>query len=130
MRREHLWFETYNSRGGVDRKSRSRSARSCDRVASPLVLGGPRAARYSGPRLSRDLRSHGDACRYRNVKDSACTSAPDIGDCRPDMTNTTQNLPKDNALLIHAYLDNELDPATALAVAQQIGADPALAAEI
>ena len=32
-------------------------------------------------------------------------------------------------LLVHAYLDGELDPANALSVAQQMGQEPALAAE-
>jgi anti-sigma factor RsiW len=45
------------------------------------------------------------------------------------MTSTTQILPTDPAL-VHAYLDNELDPANALAVARQIDADPVLAAEV
>lgn len=44
------------------------------------------------------------------------------------MTNTVQTSPTDPAL-VHAYIDNELDPASALAVARQIAADPALAAE-
>jgi anti-sigma factor RsiW len=34
------------------------------------------------------------------------------------------------ALLVHAYLDGELDLANALAVKQQIDADPSLAAEL
>jgi len=34
-----------------------------------------------------------------------------------------------SVLLVHAYLDGELDPANALGVAQQIGQEPALAAE-
>ena len=34
-----------------------------------------------------------------------------------------------SVLLVHAYLDGELDPANALSVAQQMGQDPALAAE-
>jgi anti-sigma factor RsiW len=33
-------------------------------------------------------------------------------------------------LLVHAYLDGELDPANALAIARQIAADPALGAEV
>jgi anti-sigma factor RsiW len=38
--------------------------------------------------------------------------------------------PDDNSvLLVHAYLDGELDPANALGIAQQMGSDPALAAE-
>jgi len=37
--------------------------------------------------------------------------------------------PEDPKLLVHAYLDGELDPANALAVEQRIAADPALAAE-
>jgi anti-sigma factor RsiW len=36
---------------------------------------------------------------------------------------------ENNALLVHAYLDGELDPANALAIARQMSADPALAAE-
>ena len=34
-----------------------------------------------------------------------------------------------SVLLVHAYLDGELDPANALSVAQQMGEEPALAAE-
>ena len=37
--------------------------------------------------------------------------------------------PEDPALLVHAYLDGELDPANALALEQRMAADPALAAE-
>jgi anti-sigma factor RsiW len=38
--------------------------------------------------------------------------------------------PDDNSvLLVHAYLDGELDPANALEIAQRISTDPALAAE-
>jgi len=33
-------------------------------------------------------------------------------------------------LLVHAYLDGELDPANSLAIAQQIAANPALGAEV
>ena len=33
-------------------------------------------------------------------------------------------------LLVHAYLDGELDPANSLAIAQRIAADPALGAEV
>jgi anti-sigma factor RsiW len=36
----------------------------------------------------------------------------------------------ESSLLVHAYLDGELDPANSLAVAQRIAADPALAAEV
>jgi len=38
-------------------------------------------------------------------------------------------IPEDSRLLVHAYLDGELDPANALAVEQRMAADPALAAE-
>jgi anti-sigma factor RsiW len=34
-----------------------------------------------------------------------------------------------SVLLVHAYVDGELDPANALGIAQQMGAEPALAAE-
>src|SRR5262245_11828125 len=37
---------------------------------------------------------------------------------------------QDPTLLVHAYADGELDPANALAIKQQIDADPALAAEL
>jgi anti-sigma factor RsiW len=36
----------------------------------------------------------------------------------------------DPSLLIHPYLDGELDPANSLAIAQRIAADPALGAEV
>jgi anti-sigma factor RsiW len=45
------------------------------------------------------------------------------------MTNTTQSVPTDPAL-VHAYIDSELDPADALAMARQIDSDPMLAAEV
>jgi len=38
-------------------------------------------------------------------------------------------IPEDSRLLVHAYLDGELDPANALAVEQRMAGDPALAAE-
>jgi anti-sigma factor RsiW len=38
--------------------------------------------------------------------------------------------PDELPLLVHAYLDRELDPANSLAVARQIAADPALAGEV
>ena len=42
----------------------------------------------------------------------------------------THSATDDNSvLLVHAYLDGELDPANALGIAQQMGTDPALAAE-
>jgi anti-sigma factor RsiW len=42
----------------------------------------------------------------------------------------SHSMPDDNsALLVHAYLDDELDPANALAIAQQMSTEPALAAE-
>lgn len=36
---------------------------------------------------------------------------------------------RDEALLVHAYVDGELDPASAMAIERRIAADPALAAE-
>ena len=46
------------------------------------------------------------------------------------MSNTDDAAVSDeNRLLIHAYVDGELDPANALGVERQIAADPALAAE-
>ena len=44
------------------------------------------------------------------------------------MTNPAPQ-PDDPILLVHAYLDGELDPATALMVERRMAADPALAAE-
>jgi anti-sigma factor RsiW len=42
----------------------------------------------------------------------------------------THSASDDNTvLLVHAYLDGELDPANALGVAQQMSTEPALAAE-
>ena len=43
-----------------------------------------------------------------------------------DMSAAMEN---DPALLVHAYLDGELDPVHALEVERQLAADPALAAE-
>jgi anti-sigma factor RsiW len=45
------------------------------------------------------------------------------------MSNASPTLSTDAALLVHAYLDNELDPANAVAVARQIETNPVLAAE-
>lgn len=42
---------------------------------------------------------------------------------------TTTTTPDDSTLLLHAYLDGELDPANALAVERRIAADPAFAAD-
>src|SRR6201984_3378355 len=42
---------------------------------------------------------------------------------------TTSTTPENPTLLIHAYVDGELDPANALEVERRIAADPALAAE-
>jgi anti-sigma factor RsiW len=42
---------------------------------------------------------------------------------------TTPTTPEDPTLLIHAYVDGELDPANALDVERRIATDPALAAE-
>ena len=44
------------------------------------------------------------------------------------MTNSNDNTPSD-MLLVHAYVDGELDPANALALERRMAADPALAAE-
>ena len=43
------------------------------------------------------------------------------------MTHSTSD--DNSVLLVHAYLDDELDPADALEIAQRMRADPALAAE-
>src|SRR5580700_1388909 len=43
------------------------------------------------------------------------------------MTSSTSD--DNSVLLVHAYLDGELDPANALEIAQRMSADPALAAE-
>jgi len=43
------------------------------------------------------------------------------------MTHSTSD--DNSVLLVHAYLDDELDPANALAIAQRMSTDPALAAE-
>jgi anti-sigma factor RsiW len=42
---------------------------------------------------------------------------------------TMPSTPEDPTLLIHAYVDGELDPANALEVERRLAADPALAAE-
>lgn len=46
------------------------------------------------------------------------------------MTSAVQPDNDRSKLLVHAYVDGELDPVNAIAVEQQIAADPALAAEI
>ena len=42
---------------------------------------------------------------------------------------TNDNTAPDDRLLIHALVDGELDPASALSLERRIAADPALAAE-
>src|SRR5207237_1005825 len=44
-------------------------------------------------------------------------------------TTPTSSLPDDPILLVHAYVDGELDPANALAIEQRLAHDPTLAAE-
>src|SRR5262249_57129694 len=46
-----------------------------------------------------------------------------------DRAMTRSTLHDDPKLLVHAYLDGELDPVNALAVEQRLAEDPALAAE-
>src|SRR6476659_6325392 len=46
------------------------------------------------------------------------------------MTNANESALEDDVLLVHAYLDGELDPADALAVGRKIAANPALSAEL
>jgi anti-sigma factor RsiW len=46
------------------------------------------------------------------------------------MTNAQDSATPFDELLVHAYLDGELDPANSLAVARRITADPALAVEV
>ena len=43
------------------------------------------------------------------------------------MTSSTSD--DNSVLLVHAYLDGELDPANALEIEQRMSTDPALAAE-
>jgi anti-sigma factor RsiW len=45
------------------------------------------------------------------------------------MSDALSPAPDDPILLVHAYLDGELDPAAALAIERRMAADPALAAE-
>jgi anti-sigma factor RsiW len=42
---------------------------------------------------------------------------------------TPSTTPEDSTLLLHAYLDDELDPANALAIERRMATDPTLAAE-
>jgi anti-sigma factor RsiW len=46
------------------------------------------------------------------------------------MTNANESALEDDFLLVHAYLDGELDPADALVVGRKIAANPALSAEL
>ena len=54
-------------------------------------------------------------------------TATDRDDWKKAMTRSTSD--ENSVLLVHAYLDGELDPANALGVAQQMSTEPALAAE-
>src|SRR5262249_27440316 len=70
------------------------------------------------------------AGRHRDVAARARPAPPDR---QPGngiaMTTHDTNPPSERELVVHAYLDGELDPANALAVERDIAADPALAAE-
>ena len=46
------------------------------------------------------------------------------------MTNAIAPVLEDDFLLVHAYLDGELDPAHALVVGRKIATNPALTAEL
>ena len=46
------------------------------------------------------------------------------------MTNANESVLEDDFLLVHAYLDGELDAVDALVVGRKIAADPALSAEL
>jgi len=46
------------------------------------------------------------------------------------MTNANESVLEDDFLLVHAYLDGELDPADTLVVGRKIAANPALSAEL
>jgi anti-sigma factor RsiW len=46
------------------------------------------------------------------------------------MTNANESALEDDFLLLHAYLDGELDPADTLVVGRKIAANPALSAEL
>src|SRR5262249_28156360 len=63
------------------------------------------------------------ACRHRHVAAGAC---PPPSHRHHDGRVMTQT---DDMLLVHAYLDGELDPAHALEVERRFAAEPALAAE-
>ncbi|MGB8051645.1 MAG: anti-sigma factor, partial [Pseudolabrys sp.] len=43
---------------------------------------------------------------------------------------TNESVLEDDFLLVHAYLDGELDPADTLVVGRKIAANPALSAEL
>src|SRR5207253_4481420 len=72
----------------------------------------------------------GDRRAERNRDVTARPRAEPVdGDYREERVMTRSMIPEDPRLLVHAYLDGELDPANALAIEKRIAADPALAAE-
>src|SRR5205807_7849861 len=73
-------------------------------------------------------RRNRGADRDGDVAARPCTATADRDPCKgPIMTSPTP--PEDPALLVHAYVDGELDPANALALERRMASDPALAAE-
>src|SRR6266851_5903505 len=117
--------------GGADRQGRCQPARSCHRATSGAVPRGAGAARRARSRLSGDRSSDEGTDWHGDVAARARSPAVDgqHRDGRADGKNMTAAMENDPRLLVHAYVDGELDPAHALEVERQLAADPALAAE-
>src|SRR5262249_10919210 len=82
--------------------------------------------------LSRDRRGDQGPDRHRDVAARACAPAADRehrnGRAKGQVMSPS-TAPDDPILLVHAYLDGELDPAHPLALERRFASEPALAAE-
>src|SRR5262249_40090650 len=120
------------SGGRADCAGRGGAARIRDRGAAAAAAGDPGAARHPGAQLPRHRGNHRRPGRHGDVAARACPPALDRHG-RFGGVMTTDKLPASETdelrLLIHAYHDGELDPASMLAVERRLAADPALARE-
>src|SRR6266849_3638516 len=117
--------------GGADCQGRCEPASSCHRATPGAVPGSAGAARRAGPRLSGDRTSDKGTDRHGDVAARARAPAADRQHCdgRARGSEMTAAMENDPSLLVHAYLDGELDPAHALEIERQLATDRALAAE-
>src|SRR5439155_979431 len=119
--------ECGDPRERADREGRRRAARGRAVPDFGSAARGAGAARYPGTLVSRDRAGHRRADRNRDVAAGAWAQPDHRKNWKESVM--TRSVTEDSALLVHAYLDGELDPANALAFESRMASDPALAAE-